>query len=96
MEKKKYTYQDLKDIIALLRSENGCAWDREQTHESLIPSLIEETYELAEAIQNKDTVNLKEELGDVLMQVLMQAQIASEANEFTIEDVVDGIATKLV
>lgn len=96
MEKKKYTYQDLKDIIELLRSENGCAWDREQTHESLVPSLIEETYELVEAIQNKDTANLKEELGDVLMQVMMQSQIANEASEFTMEDVIDGIASKLV
>ena len=96
MEAQKYTYEDLLNIIARLRGENGCAWDKEQTHESLVPNIIEESYELVEAIQNKDMPNLKEELGDVLMQVVMQGQIASEANEFSMEDVVDGIAKKLV
>ncbi|MEG0711244.1 MAG: nucleoside triphosphate pyrophosphohydrolase [Niameybacter sp.] len=96
MGNEKYTYQDLIGIIETLRGENGCAWDKEQTHETLTPCIIEEAYELVEAVQNKDMVNLKEELGDVLLQVLMHAQIASENNAFTMEDVVDGIATKLV
>lgn len=96
MKDKKYTYQELLEIIAKLRSEEGCAWDREQTHESLKESLLEESYELIDAINNKDMVNMKEELGDVLLQVLMHAQIASEQGTFTMEDVVDGIASKLV
>lgn len=93
---KHYTYNDLIDIIAALRGEKGCSWDKAQTHESLVPHLIEESYELVEAINNKDTSNMKEELGDVLLQVLMHAQIAAEEKKFSIEDVVDGIARKLV
>ncbi|MBU3812461.1 MAG: nucleoside triphosphate pyrophosphohydrolase [Candidatus Niameybacter stercoravium] len=96
MKDKKYTYQELLEIIAKLRSEEGCAWDREQTHESLKAPLLEESYELVDAINNKDMGNMKEELGDVLLQVLMHAQIASEQGTFTMEDVVDGIASKLV
>ena len=85
MKDKKYTYQELLEIIAKLRSEEGCAWDREQTHESLKESLLEESYELIDAINNKDMVNMKEELGDVLLQVLMHAQIASEQGTFTMK-----------
>lgn len=93
---KKYTYNDLLDIIATLRGENGCAWDRAQTHETLVPNILEESYELVEAIQNKDMTNLKEELGDVLLQVVLHGQIASEAEVFSMDDVVDGIAKKLI
>ena len=93
---KKYTYNDLLDIIATLRGENGCAWDRAQTHETLVPNILEESYELVEAIQNKDMANLKEELGDVLLQVVLRGQIASEAEVFSMDDVVDGIAKKLI
>lgn len=96
MENKRYTYKDLLNIIATLRGENGCAWDRAQTHESLVSNILEESYELVEAIQNKDMANLKEELGDVLLQVVLHGQIASEAEEFSMDDVVDGIAKKLI
>ncbi|MGL4738006.1 MAG: nucleoside triphosphate pyrophosphohydrolase [Cellulosilyticaceae bacterium] len=96
MANEMYTYNDLVKIIAKLRSEDGCPWDREQTHESLRSSVLEETYELVEAINNKDQENIKEELGDLLLQVLMHAQIAKENNSFTLEEVVDGIAAKLV
>ncbi len=94
--KKKYTYEELLEIIARLRGENGCPWDIEQTHESLTGCLLEESYELVEAIQNKDIPNMQEELGDVLLQVVMHAQIAKEAGEFTMEDVVNDIAGKMV
>ncbi|WP_083461211.1 nucleoside triphosphate pyrophosphohydrolase [Cellulosilyticum ruminicola] len=93
---KKYTYEEFLEIIAQLRSENGCPWDKEQTHESLKACLLEESYELVDAIQNKDITNMREELGDVLLQVVMHAQIAKEANEFTMEDVVNDIASKMV
>ena len=93
---KRYTYEDLLDIIAKLRGENGCPWDKEQTHESLTECLLEESYELVEAIQNKDIPNMQEELGDVLLQVVMHAQIAKENQEFTMEDVVHDIASKMV
>lgn len=93
---KKYTYEELLHIVAELRSEHGCPWDREQTHESLIKCLEEESREVIEAIKNKDDENLCEELGDVLLQVLMHSQIASEEHRFTIEDVVDMLAQKLV
>ena len=96
MKDEKYTYEALLEIIKKLRSEEGCAWDREQTHESLKAFLLEESCELIEAIDNKDTENMKEELGDVLLQVLMHAQIASEQELFRIEDVIDGLASKLV
>lgn len=93
---KKYDYQELLEIIRILRSENGCPWDRAQTHQSLITCLLEESYELIEALQNDDQKLMEEELGDVLLQVLMHAQIADEAGTFNMEDVVNGIASKLV
>lgn len=93
---KTYNYQELIEIIKMLRGENGCPWDKEQTHQSLIPCLLEESYELVEALQNDDTKLMEEELGDVLMQVLMHAQIASEDGKFGMDEVVNGIATKLV
>ena len=96
----KYTYEEFVEIIETLRSENGCPWDREQTHESLRPCLMEETAEVLAAIRilNKtgDAENLKEELGDVLLQVVMHAQIAKEEELFTMEDVVNDVATKMV
>ena len=84
------------DIVKTLRGENGCAWDREQTHYSLKKNMIEEAYEAVDAIDDGDTTHLKEELGDVLLQVVLHSQIAKEANEFTIEDVAKGLADKLV
>ena len=93
---KTYTYEELLGIVAELRSDHGCPWDREQTHESLIKCLRVECQETVEAIENRDDENLCEELGDVMLQVLMHSQIAAEEGRFTIEDVVDMLAKKLV
>jgi tetrapyrrole methylase family protein/MazG family protein len=79
--------EELIKIIATLRSENGCQWDREQTHYSLKKNMIEEAYEAVDAIDNNDMNHLQEELGDVLLQVVLHSQIAKEENNFTIEDV---------
>lgn len=93
---KAYTFKDLTDITAKLRSENGCTWDRAQTHESLIPCLMEESGEVRDAIVNKDGENLCEELGDLLFQVMIHSQIAAERGAFTVDDVVQGICEKMV
>jgi MazG family protein len=82
--------------MARLRGEGGCPWDREQTRESLKPYVLEEAYEVLEAIDEADVAKLREELGDLLLQVVFQAQVAREAGEFTIGDVVQAIADKLV
>lgn len=84
------------NIIATLRGEQGCPWDREQTHYSLKKNMIEEAYEAVDAIEDADSKHLKEELGDVLLQVVLHSQIAKESNEFDIEDVAKGISDKLV
>lgn len=89
-------FSKLIDLMATLRAPNGCPWDRKQTHESLKPYLLEEAYEVLETIDHRDNAKLKEELGDVLLQVIFHSQIASEASTFTIDDVVDHLATKLV
>lgn len=95
-DNKKYTYEDFLDIIAKLRAPDGCPWDRKQTHESLKECLVEESGEVIEAINNKDDANLCEELGDVLLQVVMHAQIAAEEGRFTMDDVVQGVSEKMV
>lgn len=82
--------------IADLRGENGCPWDIKQTHESLKECLVEETNEVLEAIDKQDEDNLCEELGDVLLQVVMHAQIAAEEGRFTIEDVIQGVNEKMI
>jgi len=89
-------FRKLVDIMAKLRAENGCAWDRIQTHETLKPYLIEEAYEVIEAIDEKDPAKLKEELGDLLMQVVFHAQVAKDAGNFDIDDVVEGISSKMI
>jgi nucleoside triphosphate diphosphatase len=89
-------FQKLTDLMAALRAPNGCPWDRKQTHESLKPYLLEETYEVLETIDHQDRRKLAEELGDVLLQVLFHSQIATEAGTFTIDDVLDRLAEKLV
>ena len=94
--KDKYGFRDLVDIMALLRSENGCPWDRVQTHESIRKNFIEETYEVAEAIDNKDVANLREELGDVLLQVVFHTQMEREAGRFDMDDVITEVCEKLV
>lgn len=83
-------------IEVMERLRRDCPWDREQTHESLVTYLIEETYELIEAIETKNSVDLQEELGDVLLQVLFHAQIASESEGFNIQDVAQKLREKLV
>jgi tetrapyrrole methylase family protein/MazG family protein len=91
-----YRFQKLTDLMAALRAPHGCPWDRKQTHESLKPYLLEETYEVLESIDHQDGRKLSEELGDVLLQVLFHSQIAAEAGAFTIDDVLDRLADKLV
>ncbi|MEK6633996.1 MAG: nucleoside triphosphate pyrophosphohydrolase [Nitrospirota bacterium] len=89
-------FSKLIDLMATLRAPNGCPWDRKQTHESLKPYLLEEAYEVLETIDHRDNAKLKEELGDVLLQVIFHSQIASESGTFTIDEVVDHLAAKLV
>ena len=91
-----YKLDDLKDIVAVLRSDIGCPWDRKQTLESMKKCLADETQEVFDAIDNKDMDNLCEELGDVLLQVVMNCQLASEDNKFTLEDVINGVSKKLI
>ncbi len=92
----KKNLKDLINILKELRAPDGCEWDREQTHESLIPYLLEETYEVIEAIEQKDYVLLKEELGDLLLHVVFQAELASEKNNFNIYDSISNIIEKLI
>lgn len=98
--KKQYTFEEFKDIIKALRSENGCPWDKEQTHTSLKPCMMEEAAELLAAIRIYDTSgnfeNMREELGDILLQVVMHSQIASEEGLFSIEDVISEISEKMI
>jgi tetrapyrrole methylase family protein/MazG family protein len=89
-------FHALVDLMAALRAPDGCPWDRKQTHESLKPYLLEETYEVLEILDRQDRAKLPEELGDVLLQVLFHSQIASEAGSFTIEDVLEQLADKLI
>ena len=86
----------LRDVVARLRAPDGCPWDREQTNESLVPKLLEEAYEVAHAAGEHDDANLREELGDVLLLVLMHAQIASERGAFDIEQVTEEVTAKLI
>ena len=94
--KNKYDSQDLVKIMELLRSENGCPWDKEQTHSSIRGDFIEETYEALEAIDKDDVDMMKEELGDVLLQVVFHSQIEKEKGSFDFDDVCDGICKKLI
>lgn len=94
--KQKELFESLVDVIATLRGENGCPWDREQTHSSLKSTLIEETYETVEAIDSGDSNHLKEELGDLLLNIMLQAQIADESENFDIYDVIESLIEKLI
>ena len=96
VRKPRYDYNDLLEIIRLLRSPEGCPWDKVQTHESIRRGLLEEAYEAAEAIDARDTDLLKEELGDVLMQVVFHADIEKDAGHFDMDDVCDGVVKKLL
>ena len=96
IEEAPHDMQELLEIIEVLRSPDGCSWDREQTHESLKKCFMDETEEVMQAIDHQDDENLCEELGDVLLQVLLHAEIAKERGAFTFEDVVQGLSEKLI
>ena len=91
-----YGWEDFLEIIRLLRSPGGCPWDAEQTHGSIRREFLEETYEVLDAIDREDPVDMCEELGDILMQVAFHTQIETENGCFTMADVVNGIAQKMV
>ena len=93
---REYDIDSLRRIIACLRSENGCPWDRVQTHKSIRKDLIEETYEVAEAIDNDDPVLLREELGDLLLQVAFHARIEEEKGSFSLTEVISDLCEKLI
>ena len=95
-QKDRYNIDDLLDIMRLLRSEGGCPWDREQTHESIRSDMIEEACEVIEAIDLKDSALLREELGDVLLQVVFHCRIEEEAENFRFDDVCDEVCKKLI
>ncbi len=96
MKKERYTYQDLLDIIARLRAPDGCPWDREQDHKTLKRYLIEESYEVLEAIDEESPHKLCDELGDLLLQVVLHSQIAKENNQFDMNDVIHGVSAKMI
>ncbi len=96
VQKDGYSFEELVEIIRILRSPDGCPWDREQTHKSIRNEFVEETYEAVDAIDREDDTDLCEELGDVLLQILLHCQIASEENAYSIDDVINGIAKKMI
>jgi tetrapyrrole methylase family protein / MazG family protein len=89
-------FDEFVDVIAALRAPGGCPWDREQTHSSIAKNMVEEAYEAVHAIENNDIAELREELGDVLLQVLLHSQIAADEGEFTIDDVVATVTAKII
>lgn len=95
-DNEKDAFARLTSVIRLLRAPGGCPWDREQTHESLIRGMIEEAYEVISAIEKKDFKNLEEELGDVLLQVVMHAQISEESGEFSMTDIANTVSEKML
>jgi len=95
-KKEQHSFDKVVKVIETLRGPNGCPWDKEQTRESIKPLLIEEAYEVLEAIEEKDPELIKEELGDLLLQVIFHAQIAKESNEFTIKEILDVLHDKMV
>lgn len=95
-EKEHYDFSDLRRVMRILRAPDGCPWDREQTHESIRNDLLEETYEVADAIDRADPADLCEELGDLLMNVVFHADLAEDAGDFTLDDVADGVVRKMI
>ncbi len=95
-EKERYDFDDLRRLIDVLRGEGGCPWDIKQTHDSLKSSTLEEAYELIDAIENEDTANLREELGDVLLHVVFHSKIASDDQTFTLDEVIDELVRKMI
>lgn len=96
VDKRAYNCQDLREIVRILRHPGGCSWDMEQTHQSIRRNFLEEAYEVAEAIDQDDPEHLKEELGDVLLQVVFHADMEDDAGRFNLDDVADGICKKLI
>ena len=94
--KKNIDIQPLVDVVAKLRAPDGCPWDKVQTHESLRRYFIEETYEVVDAIDNKDMHNLREELGDVLLQVVFHSSLAEESGSFSLQDVINDVTEKMI
>ena len=92
----RYTIDDLRLIVSILRSPEGCPWDREQTHKSIIPGMIEESYEVVEAIECDSAEMLREELGDVLLQIVFHADIEREKGRFDFDDAVTDICRKMI
>jgi tetrapyrrole methylase family protein / MazG family protein len=90
------SFESFQEVVARLRAPDGCPWDKEQTHVSLRPFLIEEAYEALDALDREDMADLEEELGDLLLQIVLHAQIATEEGDFNINQVIDGIGTKLI
>ena len=96
LQKKEYDFDDLVDIVKILRSPEGCPWDREQDHKSIRNGMIEETYEVIEAIDTENPTLLREELGDVLLQIVFHAGIEEDAERFDMDDVANDICVKLI
>lgn len=94
--KEKYNFNDFVEIVRELRGEHGCPWDKAQTHKSIEKDLIEEAYEFINEVDNQNYEGMCEELGDVMLNILLQSQMASEENKFDINDVVDGISKKMI
>ena len=94
--KERFTSDDLRKIMEILRSENGCPWDREQTHKSIRQDLLEEAYETVEAIDLESDEMLCEELGDMMLQVMFHSRIAEEEGRFTVDDVYTGVCKKMI
>src|SRR6184192_2738095 len=92
----KDSFSTLCEIVTQLRAPDGCAWDREQTNESLLPALIEEAYEVAGAVRAEDDANFREELGDLLLLIVMHAEIAQETGRFKIDSVIGDVTEKLI
>ena len=95
-KKDKYTIEDLLELMAFLRSENGCPWDKEQTHESIKHNVVEEAYEVVDTITDNDPVAMADELGDLLLQIVFHSQMAKEKGEFDFSDVLKNICDKLI
>lgn len=96
MEERYYSFEQLRKIMARLRAPDGCPWDREQTHQSIKDCLLEETYEFLEAVEADDPAHMREELGDLLLQVVFHAQMGAEAGTFDLDQVIHELADKLV
>lgn len=96
IQKESYTFEDLRDILKILRAPGGCPWDMEQDHKTIRGNFIEEVYEFIEGIDNDDNEIMTEELGDVLLQVVFHAQIAEDNGEFLMGDVLNGVCKKLI